>query len=109
VFAKRPPWSSLHKFIRSKNLLVQSHVTVRPPASHLCTQISISFGILFRIIISIKLDIPKFDGKISFAIWQIQMKAVLTQLGVRKALQTRPADMADDKWDDLDEKALSVL
>jgi hypothetical protein len=34
---------------------------------------------------STKLDIPKFDGKISLAIWQIQMKA--TQLCVRKALQ----------------------
>jgi hypothetical protein len=29
---------------------------------------------------STKLDIPKFDGKISFAIWQIRIKAVLTQL-----------------------------
>jgi hypothetical protein len=36
---------------------------------------------------STKIDIPKFDGKISFAIWQIQMKTVLTQLCVRKALQ----------------------
>jgi hypothetical protein len=36
---------------------------------------------------STKLDIPKFDGKISFAVWQVQMKAVLTQLGVRKALK----------------------
>jgi hypothetical protein len=58
---------------------------------------------------STKIDIPKFDGKISFAIWQIQMKTVLTQLCVRKALQPRPANMADDKWEDLDEKALSVL
>jgi hypothetical protein len=58
---------------------------------------------------STKIDIPKFDGKISFAIWQIQMKTVLTQLCVRKALQPRPADMADDKWEDLDEKVLSAL
>jgi hypothetical protein len=35
-----------------------------------------------------KFNIPKFDGKISFAIWQIQMKDVLTQLVVQKALQT---------------------
>jgi hypothetical protein len=28
-------------------------------------------------IMSTKFDIPKFDGKISFAIWQIQMKAIL--------------------------------
>jgi hypothetical protein len=44
-----------------------------------------------------------------FVIWQIQMKAVLTQLCVQKALQPRPTDMTDDKWEDLDEKALSAL
>jgi hypothetical protein len=33
-------------------------------------------------IMSTKFDIPKFDGKISFAIWQLQMKVVLTQLVV---------------------------
>jgi hypothetical protein len=47
---------------------------------------------------STKFDIPKFDGQISFAIWQIQMKAVLTQLAVQKTLQMRPTDMTDDKW-----------
>jgi hypothetical protein len=58
---------------------------------------------------STKFDIPKFDGKISFSIWQIQMKAVLTQLVVQKALQTRPADMTDDKWQDIDERVLSTI
>jgi hypothetical protein len=37
------------------------------------------------------------------------MKTVLTQLCVRKALQPRSVDMTDDKWEDLDEKALSAL
>jgi hypothetical protein len=37
------------------------------------------------------------------------MKTVLTQLCVLKALQPRLADMADDKWEDIDEKALSAL
>jgi hypothetical protein len=37
------------------------------------------------------------------------MKVVLTQLCVRKALQPRPVDMTDDKWEDLDEKALFAL
>jgi hypothetical protein len=54
---------------------------------------------------STKFDILKFDVKISFAIWQIQMKVVLTQLVVQKALQTRPADITDDKWQDIDERA----
>jgi hypothetical protein len=44
-----------------------------------------------------KIDIPKFHRKISFTIWQIQIKVVLNQLCVRKALQPRSADMADDK------------
>jgi hypothetical protein len=58
---------------------------------------------------SAKFDIPKFDDKISFAIWHIQMKVVLTQLVVRKSLQIRPADMTDDKWQDIDERALSAI
>ena len=33
-----------------------------------------------------KLDIEKFDGKISFAIWRVQMLAVLTQNGLKKVL-----------------------
>jgi hypothetical protein len=37
------------------------------------------------------------------------MKAVFTQLCVRKTLKLRPTDMAGDKWEDLDEKALSPL
>jgi hypothetical protein len=37
------------------------------------------------------------------------MKVVLTHLCVQKALQPRPTDMADDKWEDLDDKALSAL
>ena len=37
------------------------------------------------------------------------MKAVLTQFGVRKALTTKPVTMPDDQWDELDQKALSVI
>jgi hypothetical protein len=37
------------------------------------------------------------------------MKVVLTQLCVRKALQTQPANMTDDKWEDLEQKTLSTL
>uniref|UniRef100_J3N766 Reverse transcriptase zinc-binding domain-containing protein n=1 Tax=Oryza brachyantha TaxID=4533 RepID=J3N766_ORYBR len=47
--------------------------------------------------------------RIDFNIWQIQMKAILTQVGVRKALGTRPDGMTDDKWEDLDQKALSAM
>jgi len=37
------------------------------------------------------------------------MKAVLTQLGVRKALSAKPVNMTDDQWEDLDQKALSAI
>jgi hypothetical protein len=36
------------------------------------------------------------------------MKIVLTQLVVQKAFQTRPADMTD-KWQYIDERALSTI
>ena len=33
-----------------------------------------------------KFDILKFDGKISFHIWKVQMMAILMQNGLKKAL-----------------------
>jgi hypothetical protein len=39
-------------------------------------------------IMSTKFDIPKFGGKIIFAIWQIQMKIVFTRLVIQKTLRT---------------------
>ena len=59
-----------------------------------------------------KFNIEKFDGKISFSIWRVQMRAVLTQNGLKKALDgktKKPASMTDDQWDELDEKALSSI
>ena len=59
-----------------------------------------------------KFDVEKFDGKISFSIWRVQMKAVLTQNGLKKALQgksKKPPTMTNEKWDELDEKALSAI
>jgi len=59
-----------------------------------------------------KFDIEKFDGKISFSIWRVQMRAVLTQNRLKKALDgksKKPASMTDDHWDELDEKVLSSI
>jgi hypothetical protein len=59
-----------------------------------------------------KFDIEKFDGKISFSIWRVQMRAVLTQNGLKKALDgksKKSASMTDDQWDEMDEKALSSI
>ena len=35
--------------------------------------------------IMLKFDIEKFDGKISFSIWRVQMLAILTQNGLKKS------------------------
>ena len=54
-----------------------------------------------------KLDIEKFDGKISFAIWRVQMLAVLTQNGLKKVLtgkMMRPSTMTEEQWDEMDER-----
>jgi len=59
-----------------------------------------------------KFDIEKFDSKISFSIWRVQMRVVLTQNGLKKALDgksKKPTSMTDDQWDELDEKALSSI
>jgi hypothetical protein len=56
------------------NVLFLSTLWPPPPGFAICR------------IMSTKFDIPKFDAKIRFVIWQIQMKVVLIQLVVQKAL-----------------------
>ena len=56
-----------------------------------------------------KFDIEKFDSKISFSIWKIQMQVVLVQNGLKKALHTKPSTMTDELWQELDEKAMSAI
>ncbi|PHT49932.1 hypothetical protein CQW23_09679 [Capsicum baccatum] len=61
---------------------------------------------------STKFDIEKFDGKISFAIWRVQMLAVLTQNGLKKVLSgksAKPATTTEEQWEETDEKALSTI
>ena len=48
---------------------------------------------------STKLDIPKFDGNMSFNIWKVQMMIILTQNGLKKAFGAKtkkPATMIDE-------------
>ncbi|MCI18063.1 transducin/WD40 repeat-like superfamily protein [Trifolium medium] len=61
---------------------------------------------------SAKFDIEKYDVKISFSIWRVQMRAVLTHNGLKKALDgkaKKPISMTEEQWDELDEKALSSI
>jgi len=59
-----------------------------------------------------KFDIEKFDGKINFAIWRVQILAVLTQNGLKKVStgkMMRPTTMIEEQWDEMDEKTLSAI
>ena len=59
-----------------------------------------------------KFDIPKFNDKMSFNIWKVQMMVVLTQNGLKKALggnNKKLATMTDEQWEELDEKTLSMI
>ena len=40
---------------------------------------------------SVKIEIKKFDEKINFTLWQIQIKNVLIQYGLHKALKGKPS------------------
>ena len=59
-----------------------------------------------------KFDIPKFNGKMSFNIWKVQMMAVLTQIWLKKAIggkKKKPDAITDDQWDERDEKVPSTI
>ncbi|RYR36624.1 hypothetical protein Ahy_A09g041590 [Arachis hypogaea] len=38
---------------------------------------------------AVKLEIEKFDGRINFGLWQVQVKDVLIQSGLHKALKEK--------------------
>ncbi|KAL5756246.1 hypothetical protein ACOSP7_020674 [Xanthoceras sorbifolium] len=38
----------------------------------------------------VRFDVEKFDGRINFGLWQIQVKNVLTQSGLHKVLKGKP-------------------
>ena len=41
---------------------------------------------------AVKLEIEKFDGRINFGLWQVQVKDVLIQSGLHKALKEKISD-----------------
>lgn len=72
-----------------------------------------------RVSNAVRFDVEKFDGKINFGLWQIQVKDVLIQSGLHKALKGRAIpessgdaskiDKADEDWEDLDLRAASTI
>nr|GEX81123.1 retrovirus-related Pol polyprotein from transposon TNT 1-94 [Tanacetum cinerariifolium] len=59
---------------------------------------------------STKFDVVKFDGTGDFALWKINMKALLTQHKCESALlATKPTGVADMTWDEMLKSAHSAL
>jgi hypothetical protein len=60
-----------------------------------------------------KFDNEKFDGTTSFALWQVRIKSILSNLGVRVDIIGRPEELAGDEnnkeWAVMDEKCLSTI
>ncbi|KAL9439725.1 hypothetical protein AB3S75_025227 [Citrus x aurantiifolia] len=67
----------------------------------------------------VKFEIGKFDGRINFGLWQVQVKDVLIQSGLHKALKGKPspasssgsgkASISDEDWEELDDRAASAI
>ncbi|KAL4592371.1 hypothetical protein LXL04_005363 [Taraxacum kok-saghyz] len=67
-----------------------------------------------------RFDVDKYDGRINFGLWQVQVKDVLIQSGLHKTLKGKPARVSstessttgkddDEEWDDLDLRAASDI
>ena len=56
-----------------------------------------------------KFDVEKFDRKINFSLWQVRMRVILVKNEVQKALGVRANGMTDTRWEEIDEKARSVI
>ena len=58
---------------------------------------------------STEFDIEKFDGNMSFSLWRIKMKAILTHQGLQKALlgiENMPMTMSLEEKQEQDKKTL---
>ena len=63
----------------------------------------------------VRIEVEKFDRRINFGLWQIQVKDVLIQSTLHKALKVKPSPtysndsgkfvMSNEDWEELDERA----
>ena len=61
---------------------------------------------------SVKYKVKKFDGRNSFSLWRIKMRALLMQQGLLKVLSGKgklPEFMSDDEKEELEMKAHSAI
>ncbi|KAJ9535094.1 hypothetical protein OSB04_un001831 [Centaurea solstitialis] len=62
---------------------------------------------------AMRFDVEKFDGRINFGLWQVQVKDVWIQSGLHKALKGKPVSSGEssstskceEEWEDLDLRA----
>ena len=57
-------------------------------------------------------SVEKFNGKVSFTLWQMRVKDVLTQQGLARALKGKdgkPQEMTDDQWEELEARCVSTI
>ena len=73
---------------------------------------------------AMKFDVEKFDRRINFDLWQVQVKDLLIKSGLHKALKGKPtiafgedsvrcevskSTVSDEDWEELDLKAASTI
>jgi hypothetical protein len=60
-----------------------------------------------------KFNIEKFDGTTNFALWQVRMKYILSNFGVRvvitRWLEELTGDENNKEWATMEENALSII
>ena len=67
----------------------------------------------------VKFEIQTFDGKLNFGLWQIEVKDMLIQSWLHKALKRKPspasksgsgkASISDEDWEELDDRAAIAI
>ncbi|KAJ1407102.1 hypothetical protein SESBI_24631 [Sesbania bispinosa] len=58
---------------------------------------------------SVRFDIEKFDGRIHFGLWKVQVRDVLIRSGLHKALKAKTSNVDNEKWEKLDLGAASAI
>jgi hypothetical protein len=60
-----------------------------------------------------KFNIEKFDGTTNFALWQVRMKYILSNFGVRvvitRWIEELTGDENNKEWATMEENALSII
>ena len=59
-----------------------------------------------------KFEVEKFDGKVNFLMWKMQVTSLLVKEGTYQALQgirKKPSTMGEDDWKKIDIKAKATI